>query len=97
MKITEWVVVRHMCNTKSDGTAAASYVISKSGEKTIDVEVVALDETINGSAIFIKMDIEGSKLEALKEAKKLITTYKPKLEVSAYYKLEDMVDLVCML
>lgn len=76
----------------SNGTTAA-YAADEAGADTVDVEVVSLDETIKEPVSFIKMDIEGSELEALKGAKGLIAAYMPKLAVSAYHKPEDMIDL----
>jgi FkbM family methyltransferase len=42
---------------------------------------------------FIKMDIEGSELEALKGAAEIIKRDKPKLAISVYHKMADYVDL----
>lgn len=42
---------------------------------------------------FIKMDIEGSELAALKSGEELIRTCKPKLAISAYHRIEDLIIL----
>lgn len=59
------------------------------------VEVTALDVYFYDKAppTFIKMDIEGAELEALKGAKKIIREHKPKLAVCAYHKPEDLYTL----
>ncbi|WP_300450987.1 FkbM family methyltransferase [uncultured Helicobacter sp.] len=42
---------------------------------------------------FIKMDIEGGELNALKGAKETITTYRPKLAICMYHRREDFITL----
>ncbi|MDF2530905.1 MAG: hypothetical protein K0Q65_486 [Clostridia bacterium] len=61
---------------------------------TFKVNAVSLDEVLNGEkATFIKMDIEGSELEALKGAKQTIQKYRPKLAICLYHKPEDVLDI----
>ena len=69
------------------GNGGAS--IDENGEDNI--ETVTLDEALGDSIpTFIKMDIEGAELEALKGAEKIIRNYHPKLAISIYHKPEDV-------
>lgn len=42
---------------------------------------------------FIKMDIEGAELDALKGAEKTIRSFKPKLAITLYHRLQDFVTI----
>ncbi|KOS60727.1 FkbM family methyltransferase [Lysinibacillus agricola] len=42
---------------------------------------------------FIKMDIEGAEMAALKGAEKIIKTQKPKLAISVYHKRNDLIEI----
>ncbi len=66
--------------------------IDGSGEERI--ETISLDEALHGCGpTFIKMDIEGAELEALKGAEMIIRKYQPKLAISIYHKLEDIEEI----
>lgn len=61
---------------------------------TSQIEAVSLDQILNGEKVtFIKMDIEGSELQALEGAKQTIQTYRPKLAICIYHKPEDILDI----
>ncbi|CAM4092731.1 FkbM family methyltransferase [Bacillus manliponensis] len=75
-------------NSKDD----ASSSVNKNGN--IEIPVVSIDEYLDGKpATFIKMDIEGAELMALKGAKKTIKKYKPKLAICVYHKPLDLVQI----
>lgn len=75
---------------KGGGTAQGA--ISDSGEIKIDVK--ALDHIPEcQSATYIKMDIEGAELEALKGAEKIIKERKPKLAICLYHKRQDYFEI----
>jgi FkbM family methyltransferase len=73
---------------QSSGDGAA--VISNNGD--ISINVVALDEFMPAdfNPNFIKMDIEGSEMEALKGMTTLIETHHPHLAISVYHKPSDL-------
>lgn len=74
--------------------------IESGGEETI--ETISLDEYLEnekeiGIPTFIKMDIEGAELNALKGAEQTIRKYKPKLAISIYHKPEDIWEIPSIL
>lgn len=57
------------------------------------IDVRPIDQIIDDAPTFIKMDIEGSELSALKGARNAIKNHKPKLAISAYHRSTDLLDL----
>jgi len=65
--------------------------INKSGNE--ECEVTTLDQMVEAGIIsqvdFIKMDIEGAEILAIKGVKNTIMKYKPKLSIATYHKYEN--------
>lgn len=59
------------------------------------VEVTTIDAVVGDEKVaFIKMDVEGAELEALKGARTVIERDMPVLAVSAYHRQEDLITLI---
>jgi len=66
--------------------------ISETGN--VKIKVKALDNLLEcQNATYIKMDIEGSELEALKGAENIIKKNKPKLAICIYHKPQDLFEI----
>jgi len=75
----------------------SSYIVNDNRiikDNLVKIKTVKLDDILNGEEVtFIKMDIEGAELNALKGAEQTILKYKPRLAISIYHKLEDIWDI----
>jgi FkbM family methyltransferase len=75
-------------DTRGDGGSA----VSESGSHQI--KAVAIDDVVDDDNVtFIKMDIEGAELEALKGAAKTITRCKPRMAICVYHKPGDIIEI----
>jgi len=80
---SETKIVRFSANKGS-----ASHI---SEDGSVSIAVTSLDETIyNFRPDYIKMDIEGFELEALKGAKNIIKDFTPDLAICIYHKPKDL-------
>ena len=70
-----------------DGQELSSSV---SNQGNVSINVDAVDNIISGKVTFIKMDIEGSELEALKGAQNIIRSNHPSLAISLYHRSDDL-------
>jgi FkbM family methyltransferase len=80
----------------SFGNPSGSMGASRINDEYIEyeVETITLDDYFKDreeNITYIKMDIEGAELEALRGAKDIIRKYKPKLAISVYHKYNDIV------
>ncbi len=66
------------------------------GRGSTEVEVVALDE-LDLPATFIKMDIEGAELDALRGAERTIRTHAPLLAIASYHRQDHLWRVPAML
>lgn len=73
--------------------SASSAVYLLSGAKTAIIQGVTLDSIINENVTLLKMDIEGSEMQAINGAENLIRTCKPRLAISIYHQPQDVYDL----
>jgi FkbM family methyltransferase len=70
-----------------DPSAGSASAVNAAGSMTIDV--VPIDDYISEPVTFIKMDLEGWELQALKGARKHIIADHPKLAIAVYHRPSD--------
>lgn len=58
-------------------------------EGAVEISVTTLDEAVSAKTTFIKTDLEGWDIEALKGARRHIREYHPKLAISVYHQAID--------
>ena len=64
---------------------------SQSG--TVDVEITTIDQCAFPKVDFIKMDIEGAELSAIRGAKNTIQHSRPRLAISIYHSNSDLFEI----
>jgi FkbM family methyltransferase len=73
-------------------TGSMLSMITDNSENYIEVDTI--DSIAAGNPVtYLKMDVEGTELEALKGAEQTIKTYKPILGISIYHKPQDLIDI----
>ena len=74
--------------TASEGPSISA--ISETGNTSVEVEAI---DNVSPDATFIKLDVEGAELEALKGAAGTIRRNRPKLAVCMYHKPGDLFEI----
>lgn len=72
------------------GNGASRITKEKTG---VSIDTLSLDGCVTDKVTFIKMDIEGAELEALKGSREIIKKHKPRLAICIYHKKEDFVEI----
>ena len=79
---------------RNGGDSASTFMNNDDDADVITVDVDSIDNVCSGDKVtFIKMDIEGSELEALKGAENVIRRDKPRLAICIYHKPEDLYEI----
>ena len=72
---------------RDDASRAAIFA----GDGGTEIEVTTIDDVVGEERVtFIKMNIEGAEIDALKGAARTIRQWRPKLAISAYHRPSDL-------
>lgn len=75
-----------------NGDFEDSSFVGQGGNKSVRID--SIDEVLDGEKVtFIKLDIEGGELDALKGAKATIKKWKPRLAICIYHKVNDITEI----
>ncbi len=88
-----WSVNERISFSQGKGTGSR---VSDEGNKTVEARTIDYIHK-NDKITYIKMDIEGAEIEALKGAKQTICKYKPKLAICIYHKPEHLYEIPLLL
>jgi hypothetical protein len=75
----------------NDSKGSASHISQTESKITIHTDTI--DSLIQSKVDYIKMDIEGAEVPALKGARKTIAMYKPILAICIYHNQSDFVEI----
>lgn len=72
----------------------AGYFSEVETDKSEQIDMIALDDLVKSHRSYIKMDIEGYELAALRGAEQAIKQYKPMLSISVYHRPSDLHEII---
>lgn len=70
-----------------------NHVLGEQEETGYSIETIAVDEAVQEPVSYMKMDIEGSEMQALQGSEKQIIKNHPTLAVCVYHKSEDILEI----
>jgi len=89
-----WNCETELIFNEVDNYGSSSFITRKGDGNEQVIPTASIDDIMDGEPVtFIKMDIEGAELEALKGAEETIKKYHPTLAISIYHKPEDIIEL----
>jgi FkbM family methyltransferase len=81
----------------ADDGPGSRVTFDNTGDSSHRISTIAIDDWVEENGIekvdFIKMDIEGSELDALIGAEQTIRRYRPKLAIAIYHRVEDFKEI----
>lgn len=87
--------VAFYCNDYGEMTVATTVQGKGAKDGVMQFNTDTIDNVLSGrKATFIKMDIEGSELAALRGAQTTISKYKPFLAICVYHKRADLIEIL---
>lgn len=93
MRVGVWNKKTNLKLKRAENNMPKENKISEEGDISIAVDKIDNLISAENEVGFIKMDIEGSELNALKGAERIIRKYKPILAICVYHKKEDLLTI----
>src|SRR5204862_6296009 len=92
---TEWVVKGRWSKAGEERRVSAAGPPTRSGAGSIAAESLSIDYFASqaGRIDFIKLDVEGAEIPVLHGARNTIRTFAPKLAVSIYHSIDDLLTI----
>jgi FkbM family methyltransferase len=83
--------------TFAERAGQATSVSVQETDAKLEIETIAIDDYVERAGLervdFLKLDIEGSELDALRGAERTLRAHRPRLAISAYHRKSDLVDI----
>jgi FkbM family methyltransferase len=92
-----WENSNEVITYRADGPATSIALREQTQQDVLNVSTVSIDDIVKEKKMprvdYIKMDIEGAELGALKGAEETLRAFKPKLAIAVYHRDRDMIEI----